>query len=56
MARRRRPLTQQERHGLSLWAQIAIVLWMLGVLVWFLSDYKIQQWLAAMVSDLTQWR
>jgi len=55
MARRRKPLAQQETQGLPLWAQIAVVLWMLGVLVWFFSDYKIQQWLAVVISDLTQW-
>ncbi|MCS3920580.1 hypothetical protein Q2T83_08980 [Fervidibacter sacchari] len=56
MARRRKPLAQQERHGLPLWAQVVIVLWMIGALIWFFSDHKIQQWLAAMISDLTQWR
>jgi hypothetical protein len=56
MARRRKASAQQETQGLPLWAQIAVVLWMVGTLVWFFSDHKIQQWLAAMISDLIQWR
>ncbi|MFA0744994.1 MAG: hypothetical protein LASZOEIN_001797 [Candidatus Fervidibacter sp.] len=56
MARRRKALAQPETQGLPLWAQIAVVLWMVGTLVWFFSDHKIQQWLAAMISDLIQWR
>lgn len=39
-------------QSVPLWAQIVAVLWMVGVLLWFFTDPKIQHWLAMMFADL----
>ncbi|MCS7264388.1 MAG: hypothetical protein NZ805_06110 [Armatimonadetes bacterium] len=57
MARRRKVIIQPKEQQVKepkvpLWLQIFISLWMIGVLIGFFSDYKIQQWLAMMFADL----
>jgi len=52
MARRKRATVQPREQQVPLWLQVAVSLWMLGVLLWFFADHKIQQWLAMMLADL----
>jgi hypothetical protein len=52
MARRPKEAPQQGRQSLPLWVQGLAVAWMVGVLLWFFTDFKIQQWLAMMLADL----
>jgi len=52
MARRKRVTVQPREQQVPLWLQVAVSLWMLGVLLWFFADHKIQQWLAMMLADL----
>ncbi|MCS7191616.1 MAG: hypothetical protein NZ937_01355 [Armatimonadetes bacterium] len=57
MARRKKSITQlKEPHVKEsqepLWLQIVVSLWIVGVLIWFFSDYKIQEWLAMIFADL----
>ncbi|MEZ8221614.1 hypothetical protein GG496_001784 [Candidatus Fervidibacteria bacterium JGI MDM2 JNZ-1-D12] len=44
--------SQTKEKQVPLWLQVAISLWMLGILVWFFVDPKIQRWLAMMLADL----
>ncbi|MFN4179562.1 MAG: hypothetical protein ACK4I8_04565 [Armatimonadota bacterium] len=52
MARRKRAEVEPREQRVPLWLQVTISLWMLGVLVWFFTDHKIQQWLTMMLADL----
>lgn len=55
MAQQEKLSVHQRNRRFPFWAQIIVAFWMIGVLVWFFSDPKIQHWLAAMLSDLMQW-
>ncbi|MGQ9461591.1 MAG: hypothetical protein ACUVTP_00735 [Candidatus Fervidibacter sp.] len=37
---------------MPLWVQVVVAVWMVGILIWFFSDFKIQQWLEMMLADL----
>ncbi len=50
MPKRSKQLT--EPPSLPLWVQIVAVLWMVGVLLWFFTDPKIQRWLATMLAEI----
>jgi hypothetical protein len=52
MARRPKEAPQRGGQSLPLWVQGLAVAWMVGVLLWFFTDFKIQQWLAMMLADL----
>lgn len=52
MARRPKETPQQSEQSLPLWVQGLAIVWMIGVLIWFFTDFKIQQWLAMMLVDL----
>ncbi|GBC98761.1 hypothetical protein HRbin17_01275 [bacterium HR17] len=46
------PASQGRQPCVPLWAQLVAALWMVGVLVWFFTDPKIQRWLTDMVAGL----
>jgi hypothetical protein len=52
MARQKRVKVEPKEQQVPIWLQAVISLWMLGILVWFFTDHKIQQWLAMMMADL----
>ncbi|MCS7187335.1 MAG: hypothetical protein N3B10_09700 [Armatimonadetes bacterium] len=52
MAKRKRKTVQPKEQQMPLWFQAMISLWMLGTLIWFFADQKIQQWLTMMLADL----
>jgi len=52
MARRKSTKVQPKEQQVPFWLQVAVSLWMIGALVWFFSDPKIQQWLTVMLADL----
>jgi hypothetical protein len=52
MARRPKEAPQQREQSLSPWVQGLAIAWMIGTLVWFFTDFKIQQWLVMMLADL----
>jgi len=52
MARRPKEAPKQREQSLSPWVQGLAIAWMIGTLVWFFTDFKIQQWLVMMIADL----
>lgn len=52
MAGRPKEAPQQSKQSLSPWVQGLAIAWMIGTLIWFFTDFKIQQWLAMMLADL----
>ncbi len=52
MARQKKPIAAVEQGYLPFWVQVLLALWMVGVLVWFFADPKVQGWLTMMLADL----
>lgn len=48
----KRPQRPTKVSSLPLWAQVIAALWMVGVLIWFFADPKIQSWLTMLFADL----
>jgi len=52
MAWGRKEAVQPKKPQIKFWLQVLVSLWMVGVLIWFFTDHKIQQWLSIMLADL----